>query len=92
MVTIRGVNLFPSSIEAIAREFASIQEYRVVISRSGELDEIHLEVEAPSETVPAIVKRLDLVLGLRIAVTQVPPNTLPRSEGKAKRWIDQRNR
>ena len=92
MVTIRGVNLFPSSIEAIAREFASIQEYRVVISRSGELDEIHLEVEAPAEMLPAIVKRLDLVLGLRIAVTQVPANTLPRSEGKAKRWIDQRKR
>jgi phenylacetate-CoA ligase len=92
MVTIRGVNLFPSSIEAIAREFDSIQEYRVVITRSGELDEIRLEVEAPAADLPAIGKRLDLVLGLRIPVTQVPPNTLPRSEGKARRWIDQRQR
>lgn len=92
MVTVRGVNLFPSSIEAIAREFTSIQEYRVIVSRSGELDEVRLEVEAPAEDLIAIGKRLDSVLGLRIVVTQVPVNTLPRSEGKAKRWIDQRNR
>lgn len=91
MITIRGVNLFPSSIEAIAREFDSIQEYRVIISRRGALDEIRLEVEAPAEELPIISKRLDLILGLRIEVTQVPPNTLPRSEGKAKRWIDKRN-
>ncbi len=92
MVTIRGVNLFPSSIEAIAREFESIQEYRVVVSKNGELDEIRLEVEAPVEVLPAIAKRLDLVLGLRIAVSQVPSNSLPRNEGKSRRWIDQRKR
>jgi phenylacetate-CoA ligase len=90
MVTIRGVNLFPSSIEAIVREFASIQEYRVIASRNGELDEIRLEVEAPEGDLTNIRKRLDLALGLRIAVSSVPPNSLPRSEGKAKRWIDQR--
>ena len=92
MVTIRGVNLFPSSIEAIAREFTSIQEYRIIISRNGELDEIHMEVEAPEEELASISKRLDIVLGLRIVVTRVPPNTLPRSEAKAKRWVDQRRR
>lgn len=90
MVTIRGVNLFPSSIEAIAREFTSIQEYRVVISRNGELDEIRLEVEAPEEELASISKRFDLVLGLRIAVSSVPPNSLPRSEGKSNRWVDRR--
>ena len=92
MVTIRGVNLFPSSIEAIAREFASIQEYRVVLRRNGELDEIRLEVEAPEEDLVSISKRLDLVLGLRIIVTSVPLSSLPRSEGKAKRWHDERKR
>ena len=92
MVTIRGVNLFPSSIEAVAREFASIQEYRVVLSRNGELDEIRVEVEAPEEELTGISKRLDLVLGLRIVVTSVPANSLPRHEGKAKRWHDKRHR
>ena len=90
MVTIRGVNLFPSSIEAIVREFASVQEYRVIVSRNGELDEIYLEVEAPEEDLASIHKRLDLALGLRIAVNRVAANTLPRSEGKAIRWLDRR--
>ncbi len=92
MATIRGVNLFPSSIDAIIREFKWIQEYRVIVSRRGELDEIRLEVEAPPESLADIMKRLDLVLGLRINVIAVPPNSLPRSEGKAKRWIDERRR
>ncbi len=90
MVTIRGVNLFPSSIDAIAREFDSIQEYRVVVSRSGELDEVRIEVEAPEDELVRISKRLELVLGLRIAVTRVASDSLPRSEGKSRRWIDQR--
>jgi phenylacetate-CoA ligase len=90
MVIIRGVNLFPGSIEAIVREFGSVDEYRVIVSRNGELDEIHLEVEAPEEDLASIRKRLDLVLGLRIAVSRVAPNSLPRSEGKAKRWVDRR--
>ncbi len=91
MVTIRGVNLFPSSIDAVVREFASIQEYRVIISRAGALDEIRLEVEAPDTELTAISKRIDLTLGLRISVTSVPPNSLPRSEGKSTRWLDQRS-
>ena len=90
MVTIRGVNLFPSSIDAIAREFAAIQEYRVIISRKGALDEVRLEVEAPESVLAAISKRFELVLGLRISITSVPPNSLPRTEGKSKRWLDQR--
>ena len=90
MVTIRGVNLFPSSIDAIAREFHSIQEYRVLIDRRGALDEVRIEVEAPESDLARISKRLEIVLGLRIAVSCVPANSLPRSEGKSKRWIDAR--
>jgi phenylacetate-CoA ligase len=90
MLTIRGVNVFPSSIDAILREFDCVSEYRVLISRQGQLDEIHVEVEAPDDQVDAIRNRLDIRLGLRIQVTTVPPASLARHELKANRWIDQR--
>jgi phenylacetate-CoA ligase len=90
MVTIRAVNIFPSSIDAILREFPSVREYRVHVAREGELDQLRIEVEAPEEDLVDITKRLDVVLGLRIPLTKVPYDSLPRSEGKARRWIDTR--
>ncbi len=91
MVTIRAVNIFPSSIDSIIREFSSVLEYRVVVYREGELDQLRIEVEAPTEDLVSIAKRLDVVLGLRIPISQVPCESLPRSEGKSRRWIDTRS-
>lgn len=90
MLTIRGVNVFPSSIDAIMREFDAVSEYRVVVSRRSHLDEILIEVEAPDDQIELIRNRLDVRLGLRIAVHPVPPHSLARHELKAKRWIDDR--
>ncbi len=45
MMVVRGVNIFPSSIEAIVREFPSIGEYRIVLSKAGALDQLQLEIE-----------------------------------------------
>jgi phenylacetate-CoA ligase len=91
MVTIRAVNIFPSSIDAIVREFSTVAEYRVLVSREGELDQLRIEAEAPPEDIAHLAKRLDVVLGLRIPITQVPYESLPRSEGKSRRWIDTRS-
>lgn len=96
MVTIRGVNVFPSGIDAVVREEPGVVEYRVIISRNGELDQLRIETEISSEAEPKstlqhIEKLLTIRLGLRIPVSQVTAGSLPRSELKARRWIDRRS-
>lgn len=90
MVTIRGVNIFPSSIAELVREVPSIDEYRVTVTRHGPLDQLELAVEAEEPARQTIEKLLTARLGLRIPVHIVPPGTLPRSDGKSQRWHDQR--
>ena len=90
MIVVRGVNIFPSSIEAILREFPSIGEYRLVLSKSGALDELLLEIEDRASSADALGKRLLSQLQLRIEVQQVPEGGLPRPEGKARRVLDLR--
>ncbi len=87
MVVVRGVNLYPSAIEAIVRGVPAIGEYRVEISSAGALAEIALTVETEE---PAAVSRLESALtaafSLRIPVRLAPGNSLPRFEMKARRW------
>ena len=90
MVVVRGVNVFPSSIEAVVRRFPEIAEYRVTIRRRGQLDELTLEVESDAATAGALTRQLDVGIGLRIEARAVALGTLPRSDGKSKRWIDLR--
>jgi phenylacetate-CoA ligase len=90
MVTVRGVNVFPSSLETIIRGIVSTAEYRVTVSRSGQLDHLRVDVESEQPVAEKLEKTLYVKLGLKIAVASVPVGTLPRSEGKSLRWIDQR--
>jgi phenylacetate-CoA ligase len=91
MVTIRGMNVFPSGIEAVLRRFEEVQEFRIEVSRIQSLDEMVVTVEVGSETiVPAIREELMNTFGLRIPVKAVAPNTLQRFEMKARRFIDKR--
>ncbi|MEZ6078803.1 MAG: phenylacetate--CoA ligase family protein [Pirellulaceae bacterium] len=93
MVTIRGVNVFPSSIDEIVRQVSGIHEYRVTVDRDGALDRLQVEIESDSDQQPPqLEKLLSTQLGLRIAVRIVPHASLPRSELKARRWIDTRFR
>jgi phenylacetate-CoA ligase len=92
MMVIRGVNVFPSSIESIVRSFPRLGEFRIVASRCGELDELSLVVEDPDENANEIAQAMEQRLGLRITVTTVKPHVLPRFEGKANRFDDQRSR
>jgi len=91
MVVVRGVNVFPSAIENLLRRFEEVDEYRVAVSKKGEMGELSIEVElAPSadseNSRQAITHTLQDKLGLRPAVTVVPHDTLPRFEMKAKRF------
>ncbi len=90
MVTIRGVNIFPSSVDAVVRRFADVAEYRVAVGSHNGLDQLALEVEASETTAQQLEKELNLKLGLRIPVASVAAGSLPRSELKSKRWLDQR--
>jgi phenylacetate-CoA ligase len=90
MIVVRGVNIFPSSIEAILREYPSIGEYRLVLSKSGALDELHLEIEDREDCHISLANTLQSRLQLRVAVNPVAMGSLPRLEGKSRRIVDLR--
>lgn len=86
MVVIRGINIHPSSIDAIVRSFPDIAEYQVEIDQRPALAELNLTVESTAETASALAQKLRSTFTLRIPVTAVAPGTLPTFEVKAKRW------
>ena len=90
MIVVRGVNMFPSSIDAIVREFPGITEYRLVLSKSGALDELHLEIEDQQNCRDALARELQSRLQLRVEVRSLPHGTLPMAEGKSRRVLDLR--
>ena len=86
MVTVRGVNVFPSAIEAIVRRFDEVGEYRVELARVREMDELRCIVEAPAEVAERVGGAIHRELGIRCLVEAVAPGTFPRFEMKAKRF------
>ena len=90
MLVIRGVNVFPSSIEAVVRESLPFQEFRIIASRYDEMDQLEIEVEAGEEDVRLLSAKLRDRLSLRIPVKSVLSGTLPRFEAKARRLLDKR--
>lgn len=103
MLIIRGVNVFPSQIESVLLTHEEVAPvYLILVDRVKNLDQIEVQVEAidtlyaaGEETVEKFSKELqkDLgqTLGLTAKVTVVPPRSIARSEGKAKRVVDRRN-
>lgn len=90
MLIVRGVNIYPSSIENVLRSFPEIDEFRITVVRAGAMDEIELEVECPEEVVPRVEAALRQALSLRVPVRAVPHGSLPRYELKARRVVDRR--
>lgn len=95
MFVLRGVNIFPSEIERLILEDPSLSpNYLLRLSRKGAMDDLKVEVEAVPGTGEVAARRLAARLrdtfGLRIEVEVVPTETVPRSEGKAKRLVDER--
>src|SRR6266850_476870 len=86
MVTVRGVNVFPSAIEAIIRRFDEVGEYRVELATVREMDELHCTVEAPADVAERVAVAIHREIGIRCKVQTVAPGTLPRFEMKAKRF------
>jgi phenylacetate-CoA ligase len=90
MMIIRGVNVFPSSIEQILREFPEVVEYRMTAHKAGEMDALTIEIEDLRDDPRRVTEELRLRLGLKVEVRSAPIGSLPRFEGKAKRFVDRR--
>ena len=103
MFIIRGVNVFPSQIEtAILTEGKQLLQYQIILTRAHGLDNITVNIEVTPEmlsdkvsAMEDLTKRfahaIEKIINIRVAVKMLPPNSIPRSEGKAKRVFDQRN-
>lgn len=90
MMVIRGVNVFPSSVEQILRSFPELIEYRMTAKRLGEMDHLFVEIEDRLNQPERVETELRLRLGLKVEVQAVPLGSLPRVEGKGKRFVDER--
>jgi phenylacetate-CoA ligase len=90
MLVVRGVNVFPRAIDEIVRSFPEIAEYRVQITRRGSLDDLMIEIEDSLNAPARVVEAFKLRLGLRIDVACAAAGSLPRFEGKGRRFVDNR--
>ena len=97
MITVRGVNLFPSNVEHLLLSVPEVApHYQLVVERTGALDELTVQCELLSTgvDVAALRSTAEQILrehtGIRIEVEVLEPGSVPRSEGKAVRVIDRR--
>ena len=93
MVVVRGVNVFPSAIENVMREFPEIEEFRVEVfekeamKRSGSSSSQARHQSSTGALAEQVCQRMRERIGLRPDVELVEPGTLPRFELKAKRFF-----
>jgi phenylacetate-CoA ligase len=101
MLIIRGVNVYPSQIEAVLVGLPGIApHYQLVLSRDGALDTMVVEVEeAPGtdpasrpKTAAAVMNQIKSRLGVSCTVNVKGTGEVPRSQGKAVRVKDLRNK
>ena len=99
MLIIRGVNVYPSQIEAVLiGRHAIAPHYQIVVQRQGSLDQVSVEVEAqpgvPAESFAQIAQdvahHIKSLIGISTGVVVKLPGAIPRSQGKAVRVRDLR--
>jgi phenylacetate-CoA ligase len=101
MLIIRGVNVFPSQVEAVLVGFPGLApHYQLILTREGALDAMTVEVEIAADARLSDVERarkadevaqhIKSMIGVTCKVVVRPPGEVPRSQGKAVRVKDQR--
>jgi phenylacetate-CoA ligase len=104
MLIIRGVNVFPSQIEAVLVGIDGLEpHYQLVVDREGTLDTLEVQVELSEKQFAGadeiktlqklerqLLKDMKDYLGITAKVKLVEPKTIQRSEGKASRVVDHR--
>ena len=102
MLIIKGVNVFPSQIEAVLLKNGYPANYQIIVTRVNNSDILDINVEMSAETFSdtigeisarekALVSDLKAMLGIYAKVHLLAPKSITRSEGKAVRIIDKRN-
>jgi phenylacetate-CoA ligase len=98
MITIRGMNVFPSQVGTITEKYLKIgEEYQIVACTEKGMANLKVLLELVDdrpckEIEKAMEKELKECLEIRVAVEMVAPGTLNRSDYKSKRFIDQREK
>lgn len=101
MLIIRGVNVFPSQIEAVLLKLGFTPNYQLIVERINNLDTLEVRLEITNDSFDDVTTALSGIerriseeirslLGVAAKVTLVAPDTLKRSEGKAVRVLDRR--
>ena len=102
MLIIRGVNVFPSQVEHVILSLGMEPNYQIIVDRVNNLDTMTVCIEMSDEVFSDSMKKLETTerniatamqstLGVAAKVKLVAPHSLPRTEGKAKRVIDNRS-
>lgn len=104
MFVIRGVNVCPSQVEtALLAVKGTLPHYQILLSRDKGLDQMEVQVEVTEDVFSdkvgalenlarSLAKAMETTLNVRVKVTLVEPHTIQRSEGKAKRVVDNREK
>ena len=93
MVVVRGVNVYPSAVDAIMRSVPGVAEYRVTLREILGMTEMRVEVEPYVDVIARaglathVAAKLRASLNLRVPVNLCGPESLPRFEMKARRWV-----
>ncbi|MDE0825794.1 MAG: AMP-binding protein [Akkermansiaceae bacterium] len=87
MVVVRGVNIYPSAVDAVVRGCEGIGEYQVEVDQRAALPELLIRVEGGEAEAKGLERALRQAFGLRIPVVGVGAGSLPVFEVKAKRWV-----
>jgi len=103
MMIVSGVNVFPSQIESVLMEFDEIEpQYVIHLFKKGYIDAIRVETEARpecyekgnawiEELAGKVSARVQAVVGIKVPVSILESKAIPRSVGKARRVIDERD-
>ena len=104
MLIIRGVNVYPSQIEQVLMGVPGVApHYQVVLDKRGSMDTVEVQVEVSPDFEFDEIRELEALqrtvagaiaatLAVHVGVKLVEPRTIQRSEGKAKRVVDLRNK
>ncbi|MBZ5503044.1 MAG: AMP-binding protein [Acidobacteriia bacterium] len=89
MVTIRGVNIYPTAIENVIRQFTTVDEFRVTIRTKQQMQDLEVQIEVgggdnPDQVRARVEQAIYHVISLRPTVTLAPPGSLARYENEKK--------
>ncbi|MCL2337837.1 MAG: phenylacetate--CoA ligase [Firmicutes bacterium] len=103
MLIIKGVNVFPSQVEGVLLRHSELApQYLLIVERVNNRDKLEIQVEAATEEfynqgqenleqyIDKLHREMQQTLYISSKITIMPPRSIQRSEGKAKRYIDKR--